>query len=49
MNHSITKYITNTTNNQEQGMNMSLQIYLWETHPDMAVFDWYISLQDKSR
>ena len=27
----------------------SLQIYLWCIYPDMAVFDWYISLAEKSR
>jgi hypothetical protein len=29
--------------------NISLQIYVWEIYPDMAVFDWYISLAEKSR
>ena len=27
----------------------SLQIYLWKVFPDMALFDWYISLEEKSR
>ena len=39
----------NTTTYQEKVINTSLKIFLWETQPDRAIFDWYISLQDKSR
>ena len=40
-------YTTNTY--QEKVINTSLQIFLWEAQPNKAIFDWFITLQDKSR